>query len=274
MKTPVLDDFMKGWIGLFTRSPKTKLAWKTATGLQVPTYSATRWWSKWEVMNHLLKSFGDVCSFLQNDELPPSKLKLLEILHDSPKNRKLQMKLAMTIDAGEPFVKAAYRDGPHIFSAYEEINALTASISTQFYTNTIGVARKLSSNPVQQQQLIDYSKSCVQPAYSYFNVKFGHDLKQTVEAFKYARFFDPTKMTELKPFCNDIDQLKVFPFFNSDDKLDELKAELPTYLAKADGVSPEMDKLDWWRKHENELPTTVVKGLQNSFACAALVSSS
>ncbi len=152
--------------------------------LQVPTYSATRWWSKWEVMNHLLKSFGDVCSFLQNDELPPSKLKLLEILNDSPKNRKLQMELAMTIDAGEPFVKTTYRlegDGPLIFSAYEEINALTASISTQFYPNTIAVARKLSSNPVQQQQLIDYSKSCVQPAYSYFNVKFGHDLKQTVD---------------------------------------------------------------------------------------------
>ncbi len=35
MKTHVLDDFMKGWIGLFTRSPKTKLAWKTVTGLQV-----------------------------------------------------------------------------------------------------------------------------------------------------------------------------------------------------------------------------------------------
>ncbi len=165
--------------------------------------------------------------------------------------------LKLYIDAGDPFVKATYRlegDGPLIFSAYEEINALTASISTQFYPNTIAVARKQSSNPVQQQQLIDYSKSCVQPAYSYFNVTFGHDLKQTVEAFKYARFFDPAKITGLKPFCNDNDQLKVFPFFNSDDKLDELKAELPTYLAKADGVSTEMDKLDWWRKHENELP--------------------
>ncbi len=29
---------------------------------------------------------------------------------------------------------------------------------------------------------------------------------------------------------------------------------LPTYLAKADGFSLEMDKLDWWRKNENELP--------------------
>ena len=43
--------------------------------------------------------------------------------------------------------------------------------------------------------------------------------------------------------------LDKLPFFNSDEKLEELKAE----LAKADGVSPEMDKLDWWRKHELSL---------------------
>ncbi len=66
-------------------------------------------------------------------------------------------------------------------------------------------------------------------------------------------FLGSLKITELEPSCNDIDQ-----YFLSSIlmilKLDELKAELPTYLAKADGVSPEMDKLDWWRKHENELP--------------------
>ena len=28
----------------------------------------------------------------------------------------------------------------------------------------------------------------------------------------------------------------------------------PSYLAKADGVSPEMDKLEGWKKHSNELP--------------------
>ena len=42
----VLDEFIKVWVGLFTRSPKAKLAWREATGLPVPTYSSTRWWSK------------------------------------------------------------------------------------------------------------------------------------------------------------------------------------------------------------------------------------
>ena len=78
MKTPILDEFVKGWIGLFTRSPKIRLAWKTATHLPVPTYSTTRWWSKWEVIEQLMKSFGDVDVFLVNSELLPSKTKLLQ----------------------------------------------------------------------------------------------------------------------------------------------------------------------------------------------------
>ena len=107
---------MKGWIGFFSRSPKARLAWNSLTGVPVPSYSDTHWWSKWEVMNHLLKSFYSVSSFLVKTDLPSSKLKLQEIISDRPKNRKLHMEeLAITIDAMEPFVKATYNlegDGP------------------------------------------------------------------------------------------------------------------------------------------------------------------
>ena len=70
--TPILDEFFKVWIGMFARSPKTKLAWKTKTSLPIPSYSCTRWWSKWEVLRHLHDAFGDVYSFLHDSELPPS----------------------------------------------------------------------------------------------------------------------------------------------------------------------------------------------------------
>ena len=53
MYTPVLDKFAKVWIGMFSRSRKSKLAWRTKTNLPVPTYSATRWWSKWEVLKQM-----------------------------------------------------------------------------------------------------------------------------------------------------------------------------------------------------------------------------
>ena len=44
MKIPVLEEFLKGWIGLFSRSPKVRLAWKRLTVIPVPSYSDTRWW--------------------------------------------------------------------------------------------------------------------------------------------------------------------------------------------------------------------------------------
>ena len=45
-KIPVLEEFLKGWIGLFSRSPKARLAWNSHTGVSVPSYSDTRWWFK------------------------------------------------------------------------------------------------------------------------------------------------------------------------------------------------------------------------------------
>ena len=60
MKTPILDDFVKSWISLFSHSPKSRLLWKTQTGSSPASYSATRWWSKFEVIRQLLNMFGDV----------------------------------------------------------------------------------------------------------------------------------------------------------------------------------------------------------------------
>lgn len=162
--TPVLNQFAKAWIGLFTRSPKAKLAWREKTGLPIPTYSATRWWSKWEVLKTLLLSFGDVVPFLRDCDLPPSRLKLLEVLEDPASCRNLHIELAATVDAGEPFVKATYileGDGPLVLSAYKEIQELRASVRNEYYPNVVAVARRLSTSTSQCDQLVRYAKSCI-----------------------------------------------------------------------------------------------------------------
>ena len=84
----------------------------------------------------------------------------------------------------------------------------------------------------------------MQPAYQYFERKFGTDLKVVVSAFKCARYFDPSKINELKPCSSDIDNLRVLPFMDSDDIIDELKHEPPTYMAIADGTSADANKLE------------------------------
>ncbi len=91
------------------------------------------------------------------------------------------------------------------------------------------------------------------PAHQYFESKFGNDLQLAVSAFKYARYFDPVKINELKPTSDDIDNLQVLPCL-SVEKIAQLKQELPLYMGITDGISADVNKLEWWKNHEIDLP--------------------
>ena len=73
------DEFMKVWIGLFTRSRKAKLSLEG--GYMFASPSITQWWPNWEVMIDMLVAFGDVLPFLENSDLPPSSQKRVDILN-------------------------------------------------------------------------------------------------------------------------------------------------------------------------------------------------
>ena len=156
------------------------------------------------------------------------------MINDPAKKLLLQVELAITVDVGETFVKATYYlegDGPLVFICYEKISQLRASVSTAYYPSTDAVIRRIANgNVVVHQQCTTYAQSCAQPAYDNFISKFDIDLKATLSAFKAARCFDPSKLTELRPTCCDIDSLRAFPFLNSDSIIDSLKSELPLYM--------------------------------------------
>lgn len=79
---------------LILTQPKTRLAWRTRTSLRIPSYTPTRWWSKFEVMHHIHDCFEDVNTFLHDGslELPVTTTrKMLEILDDEPRCRKLKI---------------------------------------------------------------------------------------------------------------------------------------------------------------------------------------
>lgn len=180
--SPVLDEFVKGWIGLFSRSC-LEISHRSS-------YSATRWWSRWEVIKQIHDTFGDVERFIVNgDSLPQAtKARLQGILLDPIKRAQLMVEVAITVDAGEPFVKATYTlegDGPLALICYEKINELRAAITVVHYPNTRAVTRTLSQgNAIIQQQQFNYALSCIQPAYNYFNTKFDVDLKETLGAIQ------------------------------------------------------------------------------------------
>ena len=62
-----------------------------------------------------------------------------------------------------------------------------------------------------------------------------------LNAFKAFRYFSPSKIKSMNPSAADITSLSVVPFLNILDTIAGLMTELPTYLAKADAVNPQMD---------------------------------
>ena len=63
--------------------PKNK---SYVTGLAPPSFSATRWWSRFEVMHQLFKAFGDVTPFLENPDMTSStSTRIMEIINDPAK---------------------------------------------------------------------------------------------------------------------------------------------------------------------------------------------
>lgn len=120
MNTPLLDEFISSWVSMFSCSPKTKLLWATKTGLSSPTYSSTRWWSKFEVIKQVHDMFAFVESFLRNENLGSATSgKMLKTLNNAGSIRKFKIELAMTVDGMMPFVKATYNlEGDGLLSVY------------------------------------------------------------------------------------------------------------------------------------------------------------
>ena len=113
----------------------------------------------------MLKTFSDVKKFLERDDLPPAtSTKLLQVLDDPAKTRKLKIEIATTVDAMEPFVKATCKlegDGPLSLEAYQQLSILFASVSTQHYPSVPAVAMaEANGDASHEQQLLHFNCSC------------------------------------------------------------------------------------------------------------------
>ena len=149
------------------------MIWKEQTDRSMASYSATRWWSKWEVLEQLLVQFGDIEEFSKNENLgsPQIRSKILATFTDIQKRAYLEIKLAAVIDWGKPFVTATYSlegDGPLIMNSYDIVETIKSAIHASNTPNVRGVIRSLSSKmPTFQksQNLFDYARKCVQPTF-------------------------------------------------------------------------------------------------------------
>ena len=216
---PVLREFVSTLISLFSHSPKARLYWKEETGVSMRMYSATRWWSKWEVMRQLMVQFGDVEPFLIKypDISPATNAKLGAFFNDRMRKVHLYLELACIIDWGEHFVKVTYileGDGPLSLRCYEVIDMIFAAIRSGHCPNVEAVAKKLVTEVrgLRVQQMKQYAQNAIQPGLDYFKSQIEVTMKKTLSAFKAACLFSPYKVNSMNPVDSDLDSLKGFPF--------------------------------------------------------------
>ena len=111
-----------------------------------------------------------------------------------------------------------------------------------------------STSQALQQNIIQYATACVQPGLDYFNKMFDSNLKDTLMAFKAARYFSPLRLKDIQPDAQALNSVKAFPFLDSETIMDGLKQELPSYQAKVMDLDPAIDILQWWHQNECDLP--------------------
>ncbi len=206
---------------IISHSHKAMALWKEQTGQPMSSYSKAR---HWEIYNHVLQQFGDVDLFLkQHDDIGPNtRSKHLNIVSDPLTLILLKIELVAMVDIGSYFVNGTYNlegDGVLAVKCYEKIRN---AIHTKHYHNpgcgslytllTVNLKSPQILTAAIQQQLVDYSISCVHPGLLYFNEKFGNDDVHPMVTFKVARFFYPIVTMEIQPTAADIDALSVFPF--------------------------------------------------------------
>ncbi|KAK3744779.1 hypothetical protein QZH41_004216 [Actinostola sp. cb2023] len=177
----VLDRFAQLWVTMFSHSAAIRLAWEGRTGRAMPTFSATRWWSKFEVMKQVLEYFGDVEPFLRdNDHLAPAtRRQILDIFDDPHDANYLELELAALVDGGAPFVSATYYlegDGPLIFTCYERLATVAHSVTLDAYPNLEGVARRQANGNLPLcNLLVTRTKACITPGLRFFQRKFSQE---------------------------------------------------------------------------------------------------
>ena len=174
----VLDTFAQYWVSLFSYSAAARLAWKARTRTAMWTYSPTRWWSKWEVMNLVLEYFADVEPFVrENDHLAPAtRTHLMQIFNFPGDSKDLELELAAFVDGGNHFVSATYYlegDRLLVFSCYERLATVSNAVAVAAYPNVEGVARHQAvRNLPVYNQLVAKAKACINPELQFFQRKF------------------------------------------------------------------------------------------------------
>lgn len=262
--TPVLDSFLQTWISLFAHSPAAKIAWRNTMGEAVKSYSATRWWSWWEMVQQLHRKFAQVPEFLRELAVSAAtRACLLQVIDDDERLKSLRLQMAITVDFGKIFVEKTYileGDGELIATAYTHLQEISTAAALGHSPYTLEAAQEIAGdNPAEAQRLVTEAKDCVRPAIDYFRKRFNHcqgNLFQVIQLLKVLQILCPIQAHESDVGLRHVEALRALPCLDQDATINALMEELPVYLVAATNavIDGETSRLKWW-KRQVRLPT-------------------
>ena len=105
------------------------------------------------MIRDILTYFADIQPFLEDitDLAPKIRDRLLPMLQDQEQKERLQLEIAIVVDAGEPLVKATYNlegDGSLALTAYKILQEVSTAVGNKHYPNTDAVIRHITDDPL------------------------------------------------------------------------------------------------------------------------------
>ena len=147
---------------------------------------------------------------------------LLGVFEDDQQCQTLQLQLAVTLDAGNPFVTGTYSlegGGEAIGIAYRPLQEISIAEAVQNYPKTIAVAQEIAGgNQTEADGLVRIAKTCVAPAVRYFRERLnknGTEMYDVVSLFKAVRIFCPMQAHDLHLTARDVEDLRIVPILHA-----------------------------------------------------------
>ena len=267
---PTLKRFWGHWIAIFNHSKRAKRIFLQTTGSSFITYCKTRWWSRDECYRQLLVLWGDLLKVLQT--INASRLQdgesctnAIQMLSDIRTLKTLQVELAASVDGADPFIKATYAlegDGPLAFVTFDKMAELNQFTLAPHLPNLTAICKQWGGDtqpPTDEfQALYQQGMQCIISGFNYFNQTIWADdaqLNYQLQLFKLARFLVPARAIELHFSLEDVENFNLFKVVrNGFIDMGLLRAELPLYLAAADGVALHVDLVQFWYQRKDMLP--------------------
>jgi len=280
---PILDEFMGLWVNLSNRSNAGRKLFYSHFKESMKRLSNVRWWSGFEQREQIFLNFSSLLPFVQEcfgfGYAQASSNSMIDILRDDDKRFLLRLELAVCHDICYPLVVATHKlegDGflsPMAFATIETVRLHVASVRLLDQSALpdvhaiIRVQLGEATTPAAQRAVTAkwlYVKKIALPVIQYFETKFATSngpLASAIAIFKACRIFDPKwVVTQL---CDPtlVDALAIIPALGPNNnaatwpvKAAKMKAELGSYFVASQGISVDVDLVEFWRLQQKALP--------------------